>query len=72
MYLNLLIFLSCSCSLYYDPNKNSGAYDRKTNSWNGMIRELQENVTDIAAINMDQTFERALAIDFLTPFNIDR
>ena len=49
-----------------------GNYRKETGEWNGIIRDLIDDVGDIGFAPLTVLYERAKSVDFLVPFYSDR
>lgn len=49
-------------------DKNYGSFNKDTNEWNGMIKELMDGTADLAITDLTITAERESAVDFTMPF----
>ncbi|XP_044740754.1 glutamate receptor ionotropic, kainate 2-like [Chrysoperla carnea] len=45
-----------------------GSLDKKTKTWNGLIKELLDRKADLAICDLTITFDRRSAVDFTMPF----
>ncbi|XP_037042024.1 glutamate receptor ionotropic, kainate 2-like [Bradysia coprophila] len=50
------------------PDGRGGSLDKKTNKWNGVVRQLLDRKADMGICDLTITYERRTAVDFTNPF----
>ncbi|CAH1126003.1 unnamed protein product [Ceutorhynchus assimilis] len=50
------------------PDGRYGSFNKETNEWDGMIRELLDQKADLAIADLTITYDREQAVDFTMPF----
>ncbi|XP_048763861.2 glutamate receptor ionotropic, NMDA 2B-like [Ostrea edulis] len=54
--------------LYEVPDRTWGLPDQKTGEWNGLIKQIQDNMADMVLTSLKITPKRSEAVDFSIPF----
>ncbi|XP_066583370.1 glutamate receptor ionotropic, kainate 2-like [Prorops nasuta] len=50
------------------PDNQHGSFNKKTNTWNGLIKRLLDHKADLAICDFTITYERQKIVDFTMPF----